>query len=96
MIETKKVAAVAEGAGLGLYGGRMIETSLGSTMALCLYPTIHDFEFSIELFSQFLYNDCITVEELEVREYELVIPGGPGFALMVDIEKVKKYAREFY
>lgn len=36
------------------------------------------------------------VEELEVRDYELVIPGGPGFALMVDIEKVKKYAREFY
>lgn len=96
LLETKKVAAIAEGAGLGLYGGTMIESSLGSAMALSVYATIHDFEFGTELFGQFLYKDRITVEELEVKDFELVIPDGPGFGLTVDIDKVKKYAREFY
>lgn len=95
LLETKKVAAIAEAAGLGLYGGTMIESSLGSAMALSVYSTIFDFEFGVELFGQFLYKDRITVEELEVKDFELVIPDGPGFGLTVDIEKVKKYAREF-
>ena len=74
----------------------MIESSLGSAMALSVYSTIHGFEFGTELFGQFLYKDRITVEALEVKDYELVIPDGPGWGLTVDIEKVKKYAREFY
>lgn len=96
LLETKKVAAVMEGAGLGLYGGTMIESSLGSAMALSVYSTIHGFEFGTELFGQFLFKDRITVEELEVKDFELVVPDGPGWGLTVDIEKVKKFAREFY
>ncbi len=95
LLETKKVAAVAEAAGIGLYAGTMIESSLGSAMALSVYSTIHDFEFGTELFGQFLYKDRITVEELEVKDFELIVPDGPGFGLTVDIEKVKKYARNF-
>lgn len=96
LLETIKVAGLCEAAGIGLYGGTMIESSLGSAMALSVYSTIHGFEFGTELFGQFLYKDRITVEALEVKDYELVIPDGPGWGLTVDIEKVKKYAREFY
>ena len=35
------------------------------------------------------------LEELEVKDFELIVPDGPGFGLTVDIEKVKKYARNF-
>lgn len=96
LLETKKVAGLCEGAGIGLYGGTMIESSLGSAMALSVYSTIHAFEFGTELFGQFLYKDRVTVEELEVKDFELVVPDGPGWGLTVDLEKVKKYAREFY
>ena len=94
LLETKKVAAIAEGAGLGLYGGTMIETSLGSAMALSVYATMNEFEFGTELFGQFLFKDSITVEQLEVKDYELIIPDGPGFGLTVDTEKVKRLARK--
>lgn len=96
LLETKKVAGIAEGAGVGLYGGTMIESTLGSSMALSVYSTIHEFEFGTELFGQFLFKDRITVEELEVKDFELVVPDGPGFGLTVDIDQVKKFAREFY
>lgn len=96
LLETKKVAGIAEASGMGLYGGTMIESSLGSAMALAVYATMPVFEFGTELFGQFLYKDSITKTDLEVRDFELVIPDGPGFGLEVDIEKVKKYARDFY
>lgn len=96
LLETIKVAGVCEAAGFGLYGGTMIESSLGSAMALAAYATMPNFEFGTELFGQFLFKDRITVEELEVKDFELVIPDGPGWGLTVDIDKVKKYAREFY
>ncbi|WIV12287.1 muconate/chloromuconate family cycloisomerase [Proteiniborus sp. MB09-C3] len=96
LLETKKVAAIAEAAGFGLYGGTMIESSLGSAMALSVYSTISAFEFGTELFGQFLYKDRITVDELQVKDYELIIPDKPGFGLEVDVDKVKFYARDFY
>ena len=96
LLETKKVAGIAEAAGFGLYGGTMIESSLGSAMALSVYATIPSFEFGTELFGQFLYKDRITVDELEVKDFNLVVPDKPGFGLEVDIEKVKLYARDFY
>ncbi len=95
LLETKKVAAIAEGAGFGLYGGTMIETSLGSAMALSVYATMPYFEFGTELFGQFLYKDTLTTRNLEVRDYELIIPDGPGWGIDVDIDQVKKFAREF-
>lgn len=96
LLETKKVAGIAEAAGMGLYGGTMIESSLGSAMALSVYATMPQFEFGTELFGQFLYKDSITKDSLEVKDFELIIPDKPGWGLEVDIEKVKKYAREFY
>lgn len=96
LLETLKVGALCEAAGFGVYGGTMIESSLGSAMALQAYATMPEFEFGTELFGQFLFKDRITVEELEVKDFELVVPDGPGWGLTVDIEKVKKYAREFY
>lgn len=95
LLETRKVAAIAEAAGLGIYGGTMIESSLGSAMALSVYATLPPFEFGTELFGQFLYKDRITVEELEVKDFELIVPDKPGFGLEIDVDKVKFYAREF-
>lgn len=95
LLETKKVAAIAEGAGFGLYGGTMIETSLGSAMALAVYATMPYFEFGTELFGQFLYKDSLTKTNLEVKDFELIIPDGPGWGIDVDVEKVKLHARNF-
>lgn len=93
LLETQKVAAVAEGAGFGLYGGTMIETTLGNAVCASVYSTIPKFEFGVELFGPFLFKDKFTAEDIKWANYELIIPNGPGFGVEVDKEKVKFYAR---
>lgn len=95
LLETKKVAAIAEAVGFGLYGGTMIESSLGTAICASVYATIPDFQFGTELFGPLLYKDKITVQQLEFKDFEIVIPDGPGFGLDIDLDKVKFYAREF-
>lgn len=95
LLETKKVAAIAEGAGFGLYGGTMIESSLGTAVCASVYATIPAFEFGTELFGPMLFKDQITVYEVKFENYEIVIPDGPGFGMEIDIDKVKHYSRNF-
>jgi len=95
LMETKKAAAIAEGAGFGLYGGSMIESTLGTAVCASVYSTISNFEFGIEIFGPLLYKDRITVNELQFEDFELLIPDGPGFGVEIDLDKVKHYAREF-
>ena len=94
LFETKKVAAVAEGAGLGLYGGTMIESGLGTSIGVHLYSTISELKFDTEIFGPFLFKEQITVDQLEYKDFEVIVPDKPGFGLEVDEEKVKYFARE--
>src|SRR5690606_13488598 len=50
LTQTKKVAGIAEAAGLGLYGGTMIESSLGTAMCAQLYATLPEMKFGTEIF----------------------------------------------
>ncbi|MFZ7132813.1 MAG: enolase C-terminal domain-like protein, partial [Eubacteriales bacterium] len=93
LIETQKIAAIAEGAGFGLYGGTMIESTLGNALCASVYSTISEFEFGVELFGPLLYQDKITNEDMEWKNYELIISDKPGFGMIIDKEKIKHYSR---
>ncbi len=95
LLDTQKVAAIAEGAGFGLYGGTMIESTLGNAVCASVYSTIPHFQFGVELFGPFLFKDKVTIEDIQWSNYELLIPDGPGFGVTIDVEKVKHYARKF-
>lgn len=92
--ETKKVAAIAEGSGLGLYGGTMIESSLGTAVCAHLYATIPAFKFGVELFGPLLFKDDIITNQIDYRNFKMIIPDTPGFGVEVDREKVMHYARD--
>lgn len=93
MTQTKKVAAIAEGVGFGLYGGTMIESSLGTAICAQLYSTIPKFEFGTELFGPLLFKENITLNQIKYENYEIIIPDGPGFGMEIDMEKVKHFSR---
>ncbi|AQQ54641.1 muconate cycloisomerase family protein [Planococcus lenghuensis] len=95
LTQTKKAAGIAEAAGLGLYGGTMIESSLGTAICAQLYATIPEMKFGTEIFGPLLFKDNITVNDIEFADFEVIIPDGPGFGMEIDKEKVKHYAREF-
>ncbi|MCP3762966.1 muconate cycloisomerase family protein [Domibacillus sp. A3M-37] len=91
---TKKVAAIAEASGIPMYGGTMIESSLGTAICAQLYSTIPELTFGTELFGPLLFKDNITVNQIEYENFEMKIPSGPGFGMEMDREKVKHYSRD--
>ena len=91
---TKKVAAIAEAAGIPLYGGTMIESSLGTAICAQLYSTIPEISFGTELFGPLLFKDTLTANEIEYENFEIKIPKGPGYGMTIDMEKVVHYSRK--
>lgn len=91
---TKKVAAIAEAAGIGLYGGTMIESSLGTAIAAQLYSTIPEMKYGTELFGPLLFTDTITANAIVYDNFQIVVPSGPGFGMEMDKEKILHYARD--
>ena len=90
---TRKVAAVAEAADIGWYGGTMLETSLGSAASAHVFATLAGTHHGCELFGPQLLIDDIVETPMTVRDFELVIPDGPGYGIAVDENKLARFDR---
>jgi muconate cycloisomerase len=92
--ETRRVAAVAQGAGLALYGGCMLETGVGTAACLQLFATLAPFKWGTELFGPKLLQDDIVVMPPECRDFAIHLPKGPGIGVEIDPEKLAFYRRD--
>ncbi len=90
---TRKVAAVAEAADIGWYGGTMLETSLGSAASAHVFASLAGTHYGCELFGPQLLVDDIVETPLTLRDFELVIPDGPGYGVAVDEAKLVRFDR---
>jgi muconate cycloisomerase len=89
----RRIAAVAEAAGLACYGGTTIETSLGTAASAQLFSTMASLGWGTELFGPLLLADDIVTNPVTYEGGELVVNAGPGFGVTIDEEKVEKYER---
>lgn len=89
-----EVVAIGEAAGLGLYGGTMLETGLGTAAALQLFATIDTLAWGTELFGPLLLVEDILAEPLQYKNFHVEIPSGPGFGVALDPDKVRKFCRD--
>jgi muconate cycloisomerase len=89
----RRIASVAEAAGLGCYGGTTIETSLGTAASAHLFCATASVDFGTELFGPLLLADDIATEPARYQAGELVLGSGPGFGITIDEDKVAKYER---
>ena len=91
---TKKVAAIAEAAGIGLYGGCMLETAVGTAAYAQAFASIPGINQGCELFGHMLLKDTITVQTIELRDFKVWIPDGPGIGVDLDADKLRFYSRD--
>jgi muconate cycloisomerase len=82
-----KVAAIAESAGIGLYGGTMIETGLGTAAAAQLCATLPSLAWGTELFGPLLFTEELLAEPLTYADFALVVPDGPGLGVEIDPDR---------
>ena len=93
LLGLRKVAAVAEAAGIGLYGGCLLESSVGAAAHLQAFATFRALEWGCEHFGpQILISDLVT-EPLRFEDFHVHVPTGPGIGVVLDEEKIRRFAR---
>ena len=93
LLGVKRVAAVAEAAGIGLYGGCLLESSIGAAAHLHVFAGLRELAWGCEHFGpQILTGDLVT-EPLRFEDFHVHLPPGPGLGVMLDPDKLRRYAR---
>ena len=93
LLGLKRVAAVAEAAGIGLYGGCLLESSVGAAAHLHAFATLRHLEWGCEHFGpQILVSDLVT-EPLRFENFDVLLPTGPGLGVTLDPDRMRAYRR---
>ncbi|KFG88791.1 TfdD [Sphingobium herbicidovorans NBRC 16415] len=88
-----KAAAVAEAAGVPLYGGMALESSVGTAAGLQLFSALPNLPFGCELIGPRLLAEDLTVQPIAYRDREVVVPSGVGMGVEIDRDRVRSFTR---
>jgi muconate cycloisomerase len=93
-----KVAAVAEAAGVSLYGGCLLESSIGAAAHLHAFAGLRDLawgceHFGPEHFGPHILTEDLAVEPVKIADFHIHLPTGPGLGVDLDPAKLRRFAR---
>ncbi|WP_307988257.1 enolase C-terminal domain-like protein, partial [uncultured Pseudomonas sp.] len=80
-------------AGIALYGGTMLEGSVGTLASAHVFLTLKQLTWGTELFGPLLLTEDIVTEAPQYRDFELHIPRTPGLGLTLDEERLARFSR---
>jgi len=87
-------AVVARAAGIGLYGGTLLEGTIGTAAALHAWSTLETLHWGTEMFGPLLMKDDIVVQPLNFHDNGVDLPRGPGLGIEIDEDKLNHYRRK--
>ena len=90
----QQVAAIADAAGIELYGGTMLEGAVGTIAAAHAFATFRNLQWGTELFGPLLLTEEILAEPLQYQDFELTVPSAPGLGLRLDEDRVQFFRRD--
>ncbi len=94
LFATAEVAAIGQAAGIGLYGGTMLEGGIGTAASAQVFATLPDLAWGTELFGPLLQTEEILTEPLQYQDFSLSVPSGPGLGVTLDEERLARFRRD--
>ncbi len=94
LINTQKIAGIADGADIALYGGTMLEGTIGTAASAHVFQTLNTLSWGTELFGPLLLVDDIVKTPIKYENCALKLPEGPGLGIELDMNQVNKYQRK--
>lgn len=94
LLNLKRVAAVAEAAGIGLYGGCLLESSVGAAAHLHAFAGLRELAWGCEHFGPQILTDDLVEQPLRFSDCHIHLPGGSGLGVTLDTDKLRHYARD--
>lgn len=89
-----RVAAIADAAGIELYGGTMLEGAIGTIASAQLFATFPNLQWGTELFGPLLLTEEILEEPLRYENFQLHVPKGPGLGIALDEARINALRRD--
>ncbi|MGY2053101.1 muconate/chloromuconate family cycloisomerase [Methylobacterium sp. JK268] len=93
LVGLHRVAAVAEAAGIALYGGCLLESSIGAAAHLHAFAGLRDLAWGCEHFGPQILTDDLVTEPLRFHDFAVHRPQGSGLGVTLDPDKLRHYAR---
>ena len=94
LFNAQRVAAIADAAGIELYGGTMLEGGIGTVASAQVFSTFINLQWGTELFGPLLLTEEILSTPLDYSDFELTVPDGPGLGIELDEDRLKFFARD--
>jgi muconate cycloisomerase len=94
LLPASAVATIAHAAGVGLYGGTMLEAGVGTAASAHLCATLPSLSWGTELFGPLLLTEEILAEPLSYSDFQLEVPTGPGLGIALDADRVAFHRRD--
>ena len=94
LFNAQRVAAIADAAGIELYGGTMLEGAVGTVASAHVFSTFANLQWGTELFGPLLLTEEILATPLDYSDFELTVPDGPGLGIELDEDRLKFFARD--
>ena len=94
LLGVRKMAAVAEAAGIGLYGGCLLESSVGAAAHLQVFATLRELAWGCEHFGPQILTGEFVTEPLRYEDFHVHLPTGPGLGITLDEAALRHYARK--
>jgi muconate cycloisomerase len=89
-----RVGAIADAAGIGLYGGTMLEAGIGTIASAHLFATFPHLAWGTELFGPLLLTEEILTEPLGYGDFALKVPDRPGLGVELDPDRIDFFRRD--
>jgi muconate cycloisomerase len=89
-----KAAAIAEASDISLYGGTLLEGTIGSVASAHAFSTLKNMSWGTELFGPLLLTDDIVKNRVEYSNASMRLPQGAGLGLELDLDKLNFYKRK--
>lgn len=90
----RAVCAVAHAAGVGSYGGTMLEGAVGTIASAHLFATVPTLDWGTELFGPLLLTEELLAEPLTYADFTLEVPARPGLGVTLDEDRLRRLVRD--
>ncbi|CAM4359349.1 chloromuconate cycloisomerase [Bordetella tumbae] len=94
LFAAQRVAAIADAAGIELYGGTMLEGAVSTIASAHLFASFAHLQWGTELFGPLLITEEILTQPLDYSDFALTVPRGPGLGIALDEAKIKRFTRD--
>lgn len=91
--ELIRIAAIAAAGGLELYGGCLLESSLGAAAHLATFAALPRLDWGCEHFGPLILTEDTTTDSLVYEDFHVLLPDGPGMGVTPDPERIARFER---